>query len=120
MDIPLSEEIQRQPWKYVGYRRYTEFISSDNDLLIFRRFGSLNARVALRLQDKISELEQSLAHLDGEYSKRSAEPINNGTFRDDTEERAALLDEITCHLGRYSKNPVKNANVLWLPSRLMT
>jgi hypothetical protein len=112
MEIPLSEEVQRHPWKYVGYRRYTEFIASDNDLLIFRRFGSLNARVALRLQDKVSELEQRLAELDREYSKRSAEPINNGTFRDDIEERAVLLDEITCHLGRYSKNPVNNMIVL--------
>ncbi|KAI0811386.1 hypothetical protein GGR55DRAFT_678214 [Xylaria sp. FL0064] len=69
MEEPLPVEVQKQPWKYVGYRRYTEFISSDSDLLIFRRFGALNARVGLLLQDKISLLEQKLFDLDKEYNK---------------------------------------------------
>ncbi|KAI1350877.1 hypothetical protein F5Y01DRAFT_284593 [Xylaria sp. FL0043] len=103
MEEPLPVEVQKQPWKYVGYRRYTEFISSESDLLIFRRFGALNARVCLLLQDKLSLLEQKLFDLDKEYSRRSAHPINNGSFRDDIEERAVLLDEIAHHLDRYNK-----------------
>lgn len=42
-------------------------------------------------------------NLDNEYSRRDADPINNGTFRDDTEEREALLNEISHHLDRYNK-----------------
>ncbi|KAI0450215.1 hypothetical protein F5B21DRAFT_442376 [Xylaria acuta] len=103
MEEPLPEEVQKQPWKYVGYRRYTEFISSDTDLLIFRRFGALNARVGLLLQDKISLLEQKLMGLDKEYSRRDADPINNGSLRDDMEEREALLNEIAYHLKRYNE-----------------
>ncbi|KAI0116332.1 hypothetical protein GGR51DRAFT_501039 [Nemania sp. FL0031] len=103
MEEPLPEEVQKQPWKYVGYRRYAEFISSDSDLFIFRRFGTLNARVGLLLQDRISLLEQKLINLDDEYSRRDAEPINNGTLRDDMEEREALLNEISYHLDKYNK-----------------
>ncbi|TRX91676.1 hypothetical protein FHL15_007458 [Xylaria flabelliformis] len=103
MEEPLPEEIQRQPWKYVGYRRYAEFISSDSDMLIFRRFGELNARVGLLLQDKCSLLEQKLIDLDKKNSRRDADPINNGTIRDDIEERETLLNEIAHHLDRYSK-----------------
>ncbi|KAI8944289.1 hypothetical protein F4801DRAFT_600061 [Xylaria longipes] len=103
MEVPLPEEVQKQPWKYVGYRRYAEFISSDSGLLIFRRFGALNARVGLLLQDKISLLEQNLINMDNEYSRRDADPINNGSLRDDMEDREALLNEIACHLDRYNK-----------------
>ncbi|KAI0437797.1 hypothetical protein F4803DRAFT_128555 [Xylaria telfairii] len=100
---PLPEEVQKQPWKYVGYRRYAEFLSSDSDALIFRRFGTLNARVGLLLQDKVSVLERKLMDLDRDFSRRDADPINNGTFRDDKEEREALLNEIDYHLNRYNK-----------------
>lgn len=100
---PLPGEVQKHPWKYVGYRRYTEFISSDSDLLIFRRFGTLNARVGLLLQDKVSVLEQKLMALDREFSRRDADLINNGTLRDYMEEREVLLNEIDYHLERYSK-----------------
>lgn len=103
MEEPLPEEVEKQSWKYVGYRRYTELISSDSDLLISRRFGTLNARVGLLLQDKISRLEQKLMSLDNEHSRRDADPINNGTLRDDIEEREALLIEISHHLDRYNK-----------------
>ncbi|KAI1750238.1 hypothetical protein F4782DRAFT_509773 [Xylaria castorea] len=103
IEEPLPEEIQKQPWKYVGYKRYTEFISSDGDLLIFRRFGTLNARICLLLQDKVSLLEQKLMNLDKEFSRREADPINNGSLRDDIEERETLLKEIAYHLDKYNK-----------------
>ncbi|KAI1123516.1 hypothetical protein F5Y10DRAFT_251693 [Nemania abortiva] len=103
MEEPLPEEVQKQPWKYVGYRRYAEFISSDSDLLIFRRFETLNARVGLLLQDKMSLLEQKLINLDSEYSRKNAGPVNNGTLRDDMEDREALLNEVAYHLHKYNK-----------------
>ncbi|KAI0545138.1 hypothetical protein F4679DRAFT_562196 [Xylaria curta] len=103
IEEPLPEEVQKQPWKYVGYRRYAEFISSDSDLLIFRRFGILNARVGLFLQDKISVMEQKLTNLDREFSRRDADPVNNGSFRDDIEERETLLNEISYGLDRYNR-----------------
>ncbi|KAI1325975.1 hypothetical protein F5Y16DRAFT_400845 [Xylariaceae sp. FL0255] len=87
---PTRDEIEKQPWKYVGYKRYAEFLASDDDLLIFRRFGTLNARIGLLLQDKITVLEQNLKHVDDACSDRNTEPINNGTFRDDVGKKKSL------------------------------
>ncbi|KAI1128640.1 hypothetical protein F5Y10DRAFT_240197 [Nemania abortiva] len=100
---PSHEDIQRQPWRYIGYKRYAEFIASDRCHFIFRRFGALNARVALRLQDRITELEEKLKQLDEHYSSKYGEPFNNGSFRDDMDDRAAILDELEIYLDRYNQ-----------------
>ncbi|KAH8654131.1 hypothetical protein BGZ60DRAFT_419383 [Tricladium varicosporioides] len=87
-----KEEIEAKEWKYTGYRHYSQFIASDNDLLIFRSFGALNARVCLALQDEISILEQELATLDKASSDLGAPDIHNGSFRADVgSPRAKLL-----------------------------
>ncbi|KAK7987109.1 hypothetical protein PG996_006289 [Apiospora saccharicola] len=98
---PSEQEIQTKPWKYIGYPGYSEFIASDVDLLIFRRFNVLNARALLSLQDKVCELEQELQETDAKYGSRDAEDFNNGTFRKDLPDRAELLEQITETLSRY-------------------
>ncbi|KAI0181287.1 hypothetical protein GGR52DRAFT_577839 [Hypoxylon sp. FL1284] len=105
---PSQEEIYNRPWKYIGYKGYSQFIASDNDLLIFRRFKELDTRIALRLQDKVAALEEQLNALDVKYSAKGPDRNDNGSFRKDTEERKALLDEIEIALGRYSTNSLTN------------
>lgn len=100
---PTQEEIQRKPWKFIGYKGYADFIDSDNDFLILRRFGTLSARVALSLQDEISELERRLGDCDAKYSDRNARDVNNGTFRDELPDRKELLQTIADKISRYSK-----------------
>lgn len=101
---PTDREVQRKPWKYVGYKRYAEFISSDDDFFILRRFRSLNVRVALALQDQISVLEEQLDELDRKHSRRDAVDVNNGSIRNEPiEERERLLAQITESIRRYSK-----------------
>ncbi|KAF7535499.1 hypothetical protein G7054_g5351 [Neopestalotiopsis clavispora] len=95
------EDIDRKPWKYVGYRGYSSVVSLD-DFFILRRFGTLNARVALLLQDKVVELETQLEDIDKLYSKKETPHLNNGTFRDDLEERSELLEQIAVALKRYN------------------
>lgn len=102
-DQPTQEEIQRKPWKFIGYEGYSKFIASDNDFLILRRFGVLSARVALSLQDEIVELEERLEQCDAAYSGRDAEDVNNGTFRDDLPDRKQLLRVIGKKITRYSE-----------------
>ncbi|KAK7403419.1 hypothetical protein QQX98_010832 [Neonectria punicea] len=64
-DAPLSDyEIRKKPWKYIGYRGYSDFISSEDDFFVLRRFDVLNVRVALALQDELSVLEEDLSRLD--------------------------------------------------------
>lgn len=103
MTKPSKLDVEEKPWKYVGYRGYTEFISSDDDFYVLRRFGNINIRLALRLQDDISSLEERLEDLDVIYSSKEAEDLNNGTFRDDLEDRAELLDLLLEKVERYSK-----------------
>lgn len=97
---PTQDDIYRYPWKYIGYRGYAQFIASDSDLLVLRPFRDLSARIALRLQDKVSVLEAKLAELDESYSQESV-PVNNGTIRDDKSDREVILDEINVALDRY-------------------
>lgn len=54
----------KAPWKYAGYRVFSRFMASDDAFLIVRRFGNLNARIALSLQDDIVLLEQQLDNLE--------------------------------------------------------
>ncbi|KAI8669140.1 hypothetical protein NCS57_00728000 [Fusarium keratoplasticum] len=100
---PLEEEIQRKPWKFIGYKGYTEFISSEDDWFVLRRFGTLNVRVALALQDEISVLEEQLKELDESYSRRESPDRHNGRFRGDAEDRRALTELISDKLYRYSE-----------------
>lgn len=45
------------PWKFAGYRILSRWLASDNAFLVVRRLGTLNARVALSMQDGIVQLE---------------------------------------------------------------
>lgn len=99
---PSQRDIDTKPWKYIGYKGYASFISSDSDFLIFRRFDTLSARTALLLQDEISELEERLDELDQAYSRKNANDVNNGTLRDDLDDRTLILNAISTKLYRYS------------------
>lgn len=100
---PSSQEIAKKPWKYVGYKGYSEFLASENDFFIFRKFALLNSRTALALQDQLSVLEGELEELDKRYSKKSASDVNNGSYRDDQADREELLGNIYDKLVKYSE-----------------
>jgi hypothetical protein len=46
--------------------------------MIFRRFGTLNARIILALQDELSVAEEKLKKLGEDYSSKSAPRLHNG------------------------------------------
>ena len=97
-------DVYDQPWKYTGYRKYSWFLASDDDFLIFRRFGTLNARIILAMQDDISVAEAKLQSLDDDASLKSAPRRHNGSFRrEENQERKALITEIKEKLKEYSK-----------------
>lgn len=100
-----DNDIFDQPWKYTGYKKYAWFLASDDDFLIFRRFGTLNARILLLLQDEICVAEAKLKSLDEEYSQKTAPRQHNGSFRKESvqqTERKTLLLEIKEKLKEYS------------------
>ena len=51
---------ENAPWKYVGYPLFSRWLARDSALLIVRRFGTLNSRIALSMQDDIVVLEKEL------------------------------------------------------------
>ncbi len=97
-----KEDIEKKPWKYIGYHGYSNFISSDNDFFFLRRFGSLHARVLLALQDDIAVCEERLHAIDYEYSRKEVQDIHNGSFRqEEVQERSDLVCSIRKKLKEY-------------------
>jgi hypothetical protein len=52
-----------------GYPRLAAFLDSDENFMIYRRFGFLHARVLLQKQDELRELEEDLDQLDKKDAK---------------------------------------------------
>jgi len=50
--------------KHSGHGGFSEFIASDDELSVFRRFKVLGARILLYLQSSMMELEARLKELD--------------------------------------------------------
>lgn len=105
----VEERERKQPWKYIGYKVFSRWMASDQTFFILRRFGALNARVALSLQDEIVELEEKLNFMDKEYSSTEWPDVNNGSFRDDPfaniqDDRGNLVrNTLPEKLAKYSK-----------------
>lgn len=94
-----------KPWKEIGYRGFSAFLASDNDFLIFRRFGSLNARLLLFLQDQIAVLEEKLEKLEQKHMAEDAKDIHHGSFRHEVlPQRIMLLENIHQKVREYSKH----------------
>ncbi|KAK4446019.1 hypothetical protein QBC34DRAFT_486995 [Podospora aff. communis PSN243] len=98
-----TSEIEARPWQYIGYKHYSELITSTDEFFIVRRFSALNGRVILHLQHEIVKLEARLRELDDENPDPESGK-NNGSFEyDEGTERAELLTEIQMKLYRYNK-----------------
>ncbi len=79
-----------------------KWAASDDDFFVLRRFGELSARVLLRLQDRIVQIEEDLQVMDEMCRTNN---YNNGTFRDDPiGRRLWLLDEATSRLEQYRRS----------------
>ena len=101
---PTQEDIDRKPWKYLGYHSFSHFVASDNDFFILRRYGALNARILLRLQDQISQLEEQLNALEDHLRSKDGPRVHNGTFRQDNQKgRTHILAKIRPLLHEYSE-----------------
>lgn len=100
-----SHEAERVPWKYSGYRVFSRWVASDQAWFIVRRFGALNTRVILALQDEIVQLDQSLDEIDEELSRKAIDDsTNNGSFRYDPSNRRRdlILNTLPKKLLKYS------------------
>lgn len=55
----------------MGYPRVAAFLDSDENFMIYRRFGFLYSRVLLQKQDELRELEETLDEMDQRDSRES-------------------------------------------------
>jgi hypothetical protein len=111
-----QDEVYKKPWKYIGYKSFSEWAASDNDFFVVRRFSALNSRVILKLQDDISILEEQLEELEADNRRSDGPAVNNGSFRHETiEKRRELLEDIKNKLKEYSEAPI--AVILWTLAR---
>lgn len=91
-----ADEFKRRQYrrKHVGYNVFSKWIASDSAFFFLRRFGALNARVALSMQDKIVRLEEELEDMDRTYSDVVPGPVDNGSFRDDPfDDRREMIEK---------------------------
>ena len=102
---PSQKDIDEKPWKYAGYQSFSTFIASDNDFLVFRRFGTLSARVLLSLQDQLSCLEEDLEACERRVRGKDVPDIHNGSFRQESQkDRQELVCRAQRLLQEYSQS----------------
>jgi hypothetical protein len=85
-----------------GYPRLAAFLDSDENFMLYRRFGFLQARILLYKQDELRELETDLDRMD-KIDKKKAPAVLKSRERDDAENtrRKELLHEIEERFKEY-------------------
>ncbi|KAF3940494.1 hypothetical protein ABW19_dt0206471 [Dactylella cylindrospora] len=105
-----EEERKRPTLKEIplGYSYVAAFIDADEDFAVFRRFGTLKARVLLAQQAELEERELKLARIDKAEEVLAAQEekvADNSTWiNDNNTERRALIADIAEKLRRYEKD----------------
>jgi hypothetical protein len=101
--IPTTDQLQEKPWRYIGYKGFSEWSASDNDFFVIRRFDSLATRVILLLQWQLTKLEKELTKADTLRSHQLAKDLNNGSFKCDDEVRQAVIKAVQDKLEEYCR-----------------
>ena len=100
---PTPDEIRSKNWMYVGYRGASQWMASDNDFFVVRRFATLNTRMLLTKQTQIYKLEQQLNDLEKPWHDiHSVKDHDNSTVMNDIYERERILENLWKKLKDYS------------------
>jgi hypothetical protein len=98
--------------KHRGYHSLSTFLDSDENFMLYRRFGYLHSRMLLRKQDELRKLEAELDEYDEVDSEGTPEQRRLLTSRDSDEAadrrepkgsrtRTIILNEIEEKLDKY-------------------
>ncbi|KAF6800938.1 phytase [Colletotrichum sojae] len=107
----------------VGYNEFVDFLSSDGDIFILRRFDTAHARVLLHLQDQVSQLEKSLESIEESRNSEKVKTGKEGSARDDADAEQ-ILEKMRAKLENYGKHsapapaPAPNLNIQNVKTRL--
>ncbi|KAL8946906.1 MAG: hypothetical protein Q9222_006760 [Ikaeria aurantiellina] len=90
-----------ESWRYRGYAAMTTWMASDDDFFVVRRFGKLAARVALLMQNRLTQLED-IIHT--EDIRCMNERGDNGTLDHDRyPRRVDAMNEAAWRLKEYQR-----------------
>ncbi|KAI0129593.1 hypothetical protein BJ170DRAFT_681088 [Xylariales sp. AK1849] len=103
LDMLSREDLDRKPWKYIGYKGFARYVSLSDDFFTLRRYDRLHCRVLLTLQDRIARLEEELDLLDDSLSGKNSTDVDNGTVRNDQVKRRELIKSISEELRNYDE-----------------
>jgi hypothetical protein len=93
-----------------GYPRVATFLDSDENFMVYRRFGYLQSRIILEKQDNLRQMEDKLDRMDRidsrlEKREANARLLTRDSFGADFQaERVALLKEIEREWMEYGKS----------------
>lgn len=96
---------QKDFWRDEGYPGFSKWMASSDDFLVLRRFGQLNVRVLLLMQDRIVRKEEELANIDahGRLHGDDSKADSSALRKEPLPEREAILDELKTMLHEYSR-----------------
>ena len=87
-----------------GYPRLAAFLDSDENFMLYRRFGFLQARALLYKQDQLRELENKLDKLDQRDSEERPKRLKSRERDDiDNNNRKNLIQDITKVFNEYGE-----------------
>src|SRR5271156_4507892 len=89
-----------------GYPQFAAFLDSDDNFMVYRRYGYLHARLLLQKQEQLRQLEEALDNMD--YDDKLAKPASLTTLKgyctQEASERRALEEDIEKKLLEYGKS----------------
>jgi len=89
-----------------GYPLLAAFLDSDENFMVYRRFGFLHSRILLKKQEQLRQLEQSLDRLDQHENAKSSRSLVTMEHYDGDEgkERRELEEKIEQKLLEYGQD----------------
>ncbi|MCJ1383050.1 hypothetical protein MMC17_006163 [Xylographa soralifera] len=104
-----------------GYPRFSAFLDSEEDLMIFRRFGTLHSRLLLHKQDQLRVLETTIEQMDAEDHRTvdarrylMSREWNDRRVDDAMAMRKRVLEDVEQKLLEYGKLLLQTRQILAL------
>ncbi|KAF2759506.1 hypothetical protein EJ05DRAFT_300449 [Pseudovirgaria hyperparasitica] len=94
---PIINKLNEYPR---GYPHLAAFLDSHENFMIYRRFGYLQARLILRKQDELRELEDELKDIDTEVAMNHKERLTTRMW--DSVEQKKLMKKIESNFRSYA------------------
>lgn len=92
-------------WEYPrGYPNLAVFLDSDENFMVYRRFGYVQTRLLLEKQDELRKLEQKLDNYDKKVQKvRATNLMTRDLKPDDAAPRKEIMDKLEQKFREYGK-----------------